>query len=273
MDLRPKVVLVRDGHEITIRQLEALAALNEKGSLKRAAEHLGIATPVLYKYVKEVEEKADSTLLRSTSRGTKLTEDGLELLRLLRSRELRLEDDAVLHVAGTLVSERCVLTAASAVSEKGAQCRVTISTDEENLRLMDERRVDCIVLDDAIYAMDRSPECDGTEVASDVLLYKDNGRRFVRLAFGAQRLAFRYLEQKQVPHEIVRTVFEPALLDQIEYSYFVNRSLVRRGIVRASGAKEQKWSSHSIMAIPCSEHADLEVFLSEVRRVGLYPKG
>jgi hypothetical protein len=76
-----------------------------------------------------------------------------------------------------------------------------------------------------------------------------------------------------VDHVIVRKVFEPALLDTIGLSYFVNRSLVRRGVVRASGAREQRWSSHSIVAVPCSEHPDLAEFVAEARRTGLYPKG
>jgi hypothetical protein len=106
-----------------------------------------------------------------------------------------------------------------------------------------------------------------------MLLHRDCGPDHVRLAFGAQRLAFRHLEQKRVDHRIVQRVFEPALLDTLELSYFVNRSLVRRGVVKATGAREQRWSSHSVVAIPCSDHPDLPRFLAEARLAGLYPKG
>lgn len=273
MPLTPRVVFVSEGTEITHRQLEAIAALHRAGTMTRAAKALGISTPVLYKYVKEAEEKAGASLVSSTSRGSRLTADGLDLLRRFRACELRLSDEAPLRVAGTLVSERCVLTAATALSEKGVQCRVSISDDEANLRAMDEMRADCVVLDDAMYAMERAPEAPGSEISSDVLLHRDAGCCYDKLAFGAQRLGFRQLEQRGVQHEVARTVWEPALLDSTDHSYFVNKSLVRRGVVKASGAKEQRWSVHSIIALECSRHPDLASFVAEARRAGLYPKG
>ena len=266
-------MIVADGVEVTHRQLEALAALRDRGSMKRAAEALGISTPVLYKYVKEAEAKAGTALVSASSRGTTLTADGRDLLRRFEAFELRLGDMDGLRVAGTLVSERCVLTAATAMSARGVRCRVCVSTDEENLRMLDQGRLDCVVLDDALYAMERSDMYEGTEVGSDVLLHRRCGCEYARLAFGAQRLAFRYLEQRRSEHRVVRTVFEPTVLDTIDLSYFVNRSLVRRGIVRAVGAREQAWSAHSVTAMPCSEHPDLPRFLVEARRAGLYPKG
>jgi molybdenum-dependent DNA-binding transcriptional regulator ModE len=271
--VNPRVVFVSDGEEITHRQLEALLALHEKGSMKKASALIGISAPVLYKYIREVEAKTGLELVRSTSRGSTLTPDGKELIGRFKAYELRLRDDRILRVAGTLVSERCVLTAASAISEKGVRCRVTVSTDEENLGLADRRSVDCVVLDDAMYAMERAPESEGTEIGSDVLMHRDAGPEYARLAFGAQRLGFRYLEQKGAAHSVVREVWEPALLDQTDLSYFVNRSLVRRGVVCATGAKEQKWSVHSVIGLPCSEHPDLRAFIAEARRAGLYPKG
>ena len=271
--VRARVVFVSEGQEITHRQLEALVALGEKGTMTKAAKALGVSTPVLYKYVKEAEDKAGAALVSSTSRGSRLTADGLDLLRRFKASELRLSEDATLQVAGTLVSERCVLTAATALSEKGVQCRVRISCDEENLRAMDEMRADCIVLDDAMYAMERAPEAPGMEIASDVLLHRDAGCCYDRLAFGAQRLGFRQLEQRGVKYEVARTVWEPALLDSTEHSYFVDKSLVRRGVIKASGAKEQRWSVHSVIALECSQHPDLATFVAEARRAGLYPKG
>lgn len=273
LELRGRAVVVAAGTEITHRQLEALAAIRDGGSMAAAACALGISTPVIYKYVKEAEAKAGAPLVSSSSRGTKLTADGRDLLQVFESMELRLKDQEGLRVAGTLVSERCVLTAATALSAEGVECRVWVSRDEDNLRMLDEGRLDCVVLDDALYAMERADLFEGTEVGNDVLLHRSCGPDHVRLAFGAQRLAFRHLEQRGVEHRVVRTVYEPALLDTTDLSYFVNRSLVRRGVVRASGAREQRWSAHSVMAVPCSEHPALPRFLSEARRAGLYPKG
>ena len=272
-EARPKVVFVADGGEVTRRQMEALVALHERGTMKGAARAIGVSAPVLYKYVREVEAKVGASLVRSSSRGSRLTAEGAELVGRLKAYELRLGDDRALRVAGTLVSEQCLLSAASAVSAKGVTCSVAIAPDQANLRAMDERRVDCIILDDAMYAMERAPEAEGTEVGSDLLLHRDAGCCHVRLAWGAQRLGFRQLEQNGVPFDVERELWEPALLDRTDRSYFVNRSLVRRGIVKAAGAREQPWSVHAIIALPCSEHPDLPLFLKEARRVGLYPKG
>ena len=273
VDARPRVVFVSDGHEITHRQMEALAALHEKGSMKKAAVSIGVSTPVLHKYVREIEEKADAHLIASTSKGSRLTEAGLELLRRFRAYELRLKDDEVLRVAGTLVSEKCLLTAATELSDKGVLCHITISTDEQNLRLMDERRVDCVIVDDAIFAMERAPDLASSELGSDMLMLRDAGSRYARLGFGAQRLAFRYLDERQIPHEVTRTIFEPSMVDRTELSYFVNKSLVHNGIIRAEGAKDQRWSVHSVMAMQCTEHDDLPAFLEEAREAWVYRKG
>ncbi|MEW5748361.1 MAG: LysR family transcriptional regulator [Candidatus Thermoplasmatota archaeon] len=269
MALRGRAVIVAEGAEVTHRQLEALAALRDRGSMKRAAASLGISTPVLHKYVRETEAKLGQGLVTTSSRGTSLTGAGRDLLRTFEAFELRLRDEDALRVAGTLVSERCVLTAATALSACGTACRVWISTDEQNLRMMDEGRLDCVVLDDALYAMERADTFEGTEVGSDVLMHRRCGPDYARLAFGAQRLAFRHLEQRGVEHRVACTVFEPAVLDTMEVSYFVNRSLVRRGVVKAHGAREQRWSQHSIVAVPCSGSTEVGRFISEARRAGL----
>jgi molybdate transport repressor ModE-like protein len=272
MEVRPRIVFVTDEGDITHRQLEALAAVAARGSMKRAAASLGISTPVLYKYVKEVEQRTGERLVRSDSRGTKLTDAGRALIDRAEALRLRSEDRGSLHVSGTLVSELCLLSAASALANQGIPCRVTISTDEENLRAADERRVDCVILDDPLWAMERADGATGTEVGSDLLLLRRTGKDFVQLAFGAQRLGFRQLEQDGVAFTITRRLFEPALLDRTDLSYFVNRSLVRRGILRAEGAEEQPWSVHPILAVPCSEHPDVGEFVAQARRSGIYPK-
>ena len=272
MTVAPRVILVTEEGEVTNRQLEALAAVRDRGSMKRAAASLGISTPVLHKYVKEVEARCGERVARSDSRGTKLTPFGSDLLAKVEALRLRAEDRDTIHVAGTLVSELCLLSAASALTQRGIECRVTISTDDENLRLMDEQRVDCVVVDDPLRAMELADRVEGVEIGPDMLLLRKSGKDFVRLAFGAQRLGFRYLQQEGVEYAVVRQVFEPALLDRTDLSYFVNRSLVRRGILSASNAREQDWSSHAIVALPCTEHADNDEFVMHARRVGIYPK-
>jgi hypothetical protein len=134
-------------------------------------------------------------------------------------------------------------------------------------------RVDCVLLDDAMLAMERAQEVEAEEIGTDMLLWKDAGMRFARTAFGAQRLGFRYLKEKDIPNEVVRVIHEPTMLDRTDLSYFVNKSLVRNGIVRAEGARDQKWSLHSIVALKCTEHEDLPLFLEEASEAWIYRKG
>lgn len=271
---RPRVIFVSDGQEITHRQMEALAALHCKGSMKKAAEFLGLSTPVLHKYIHEVENKSGLSLVTSTSRGSKLNAEGVELLSRFRAYEMRLDDHPeVLKVAGTVVSETTLLTAATILSDAHKQVRVIISTDEENIRLAEERRVDAVVLDDAAFAMERAPDMPSSEIGSDMLVLRDSGSRYAKLAFGAQRLGFRYLTGMGIPFEIDRIVYEPRMVDHTDLSYFANKSLVRSGRIGAAGAKDQTWSLHSIVALQCSEHEDLPMFLDEARDAWIYRKG
>jgi molybdate transport repressor ModE-like protein len=271
---RPRVVFVCDGHEITHRQLEALSALQIKGSMKKAAAFLGLSTPVLHKYIREMEDKSGLVLVSSTSRGSKLTADGVELLERFRAYEKRLDDrQDVLKVAGTVVSETVLLTPATMLTDARRAVQVTISTDEANIRLAEERRVDAVILDDAAYAMEGAPDMPNSEIGSDMLLLRDKGSRFAKLAFGAQRLGFRYLKEKDIPHQIDRTIFEPSMVDHTDLSFFVNKSLVRAGRVKAIGAKDLPWSLHTIVALRCSDHDDLPQFLEEASEAWVYRKG
>jgi len=272
-DPRPRVVFVSEGNEITHRQLEALRALHAKGSMQKAAASIGVSTPVLHKYIREIESKSDLKIVSTTSKGSKLTASGRKLLERFEAYEKRLEDPEELRVAGTPLTERCILSAATELSDRGRGCRVVISTDEENLRLLEEMRVDCVLLDDALLAMERAQEAEAAEVGTDMLLWRDSGPRFARLAFGAQRLGFRYLKEKDIPHEVARTIHEPTMLDRTDLSYFVDKSLVRDGKLRAEGAREQKWSLHSIVALKCTEHEDLPAFVEEASEAWVYRKG
>src|SRR4030065_1037318 len=136
VDAKPRVVFGSEGHEITHRQMEALAALQARGSSQKAAASLDLSTPVLHKYVREIEEKAGASLVTSTSKGSKLTSAGLDLLERFKAYELRLEDQPVLRVAGTVVTERDLLTAATGLSDTGKDVAVTVSTDQSILRQM-----------------------------------------------------------------------------------------------------------------------------------------
>ena len=71
---------------MTLRQLEYVLAISEKGSMNKAAEALFVSQPSLSGAVKELEQELGITLFRRTGRGAEPTREGADFL--LRAKEL-----------------------------------------------------------------------------------------------------------------------------------------------------------------------------------------
>ena len=67
---------------VTIRQLRALAALAETGSITAAANKLNLTQPAVTLQLRNLQALADLPLVQRTSDGMRLTEAGLEVLAL-----------------------------------------------------------------------------------------------------------------------------------------------------------------------------------------------
>ncbi len=81
MNLEPRAALVVDGADLTSHQLEVIQAIYRHGSQRSAARSLGITTPVLNRYVRQIEAKIRLRLADSTPNGTVLTPDGEKIAR------------------------------------------------------------------------------------------------------------------------------------------------------------------------------------------------
>jgi len=103
--LEPRVALEVNGVDLTSRQLEVIYAIYRNGSQRSAARSLGITTPVLNRYMRQIEAKTRLKLADSTPNGTVLTADGEKIAREFAALGARMaKSDS--PVSGALSSPR-----------------------------------------------------------------------------------------------------------------------------------------------------------------------
>lgn len=78
--------------DITIRQLRALAAVDQQGGLRGASSSLGVTPPAIGQQLKALEEAAGLPLVERSTRGLKLTEAGRYVLVMHARIEAALRD-------------------------------------------------------------------------------------------------------------------------------------------------------------------------------------
>ena len=101
------------------------------------------------------------------------------------------------------------------------------------------------------------------EVGRDALLWVDRGKEFALFRYGPQRLGFEYLEQQQIPYEVVRFISESDSLLDSKLSFFINESLaLRKGFTRRS-LSTSIISDYAIMGVV---HEDSESKVAGVLR-------
>lgn len=258
--------LTVNGAELTRRQLEALCALSQEGSQKAAAHRLGIATPVLHRYIHEAQRRAQVTLFDSTSKGTKLTLEGDEIVTEYLSLRMRMGRTRLPVAGGTIVSEEMLLRALSE-SEGAENFEAIISTDERNLRDLRAGLMDIVVLDDPVHVMDLVG-MEWEQVAEDRLLHVDHGERFGSFRFGAQRIGFRHLQTLGRRFEVAHNYLSLQSLAASGLSYFVNESLAARKGLRVKSATDPELLRHQIVAVRRPGDVSLEALARTLREIG-----
>lgn len=90
-----------------LKNLQALAAAIEEGSLRKAAERLGVSQPALSKLVRELELDLSAPLLTRTSKGVVATPQGkvLHSHNQAVERELQAARSAIAQIGGSLVGD------------------------------------------------------------------------------------------------------------------------------------------------------------------------
>jgi molybdenum-dependent DNA-binding transcriptional regulator ModE len=265
--LEPAVALLVNGRQLTTHQLEVIEAIYETGSQKAAAKKLGIATPVLHRYLHQIEAKVNARLVDSTPRGTVLNSDGEEIAKEFIALKRKLGRTGKVVIGCTVVTEELVMSALSAI-DHADEYDLIISTDERNMRDFNARMMDLVILDDPIYAY----EMDGAqweEVAEDRLLHIERSQVYGVFRFGAQRIGFKYLESKGTPYRKERQDHSLSSLIRSNTSFFVNESLALRKGLSLKSATDPDLLKHKILGIYWEERPEVAVILKEMAKRSL----
>ncbi len=246
MDIRTKTYQSINGKTVTNRQLEVLSAVGISGSMTSAALSLGISVPVVHKYVSQIEEAAGIPVTISTPAGTRLTAAGKEIVDKHNATELRCQDDRRFTICCSPVTEDLMMSVLSAL--KLVEAELVISDDENNLRMMKEHVADYALLDDPLYLFD-AEEFQWMEVGYMGMVMVDNGPSFIKYRYGAQRVAYMYLDSEDRDYKIDSITYSlPELLGSNK-SFFIDEFLLIRKGLRLKSAVDPKMLRHTINSI------------------------
>ncbi|MCL2333971.1 MAG: LysR family transcriptional regulator [Candidatus Methanoplasma sp.] len=246
VELSVRTEQVINGKLITNRQLETLAAVAKAGSKTAAAKKLGISVPVVHRYIAAIEEAVGSPITISTPAGTKLNEEGMRILETYVTTELRCSDDHNFTVCCSPVTEDLMMSVLSAL--KMTDVELVVSDDLHNIRMMRENLADFAIIDDPLYLFD-AEEFEGTEIGYMGMVFVDNGPSFIRYRYGAQRVAFMFLDTMGRKYTIDSETFSLPELIGSKKSYFVDEFLLLRKGIKMKSAIDPKVLKHAITAI------------------------
>jgi molybdenum-dependent DNA-binding transcriptional regulator ModE len=269
MEILPEVRLVVDGVQITFRQLEALRAIAETGSQNKASQKLGIAVPVLHRYIRELEAKLGYELLSSTPRGTVLTRQGGAIVDAQKRFENRLREKGNPVVACSPLFFAMVSEAVAAAEKSGYKIDIMLGDDALNTYYLNIGVVGLVVFDDPISAYREKESYESfelVEVVKDTLLHVRKGKNYLRYRYGAQRIGFNHLDLKGENYKVVGETRDIRELLGSEYSFFVNRSLVLRDGIRIKSVIEPGLLMHSIFALRVGEGEGLDFLINRLGR-------
>ena len=246
MDITVRNSQTINGKTITTRQLEALLAVQDTGSQTAAARRLGISVPVLHKYMRVIEEAVGEPVLKTTPGGSTLTEQGERIASLARSMDHRCETERGFTVCCSPVTEDLTMSVISSLKIPGAN--IVVSDDQYNIRMMREDRADLAIIDDPLYLFD-AEEFQMEEIGYMGMVLVDTGPSFIRYKYGAQRVAFMYLDSEDRQYTIDSETFSlPELLGSNK-SFFIDEFMLTRRNLRLKSAVDPKMLRHAITAI------------------------
>lgn len=269
MEILPEVRLVVDSVHISFRQIEALRAIADTGSQNRASRKLGIAVPVLHRYLRELEAKLGYELLSSTPRGTVLTREGGAIVDAQKRFENRLKDKGNPVVACSPVFFNRLSEAVASAEKSGYKIDIMLGDDRLNTYHLNIGILGLVIFDDPIFAHREKESYESfelVEVVKDTLLHVRKGKRYLRYAYGAQRIGFNHLDMKNEEYRIVGETRDLRELLGSEYSFFVNRSFVLREGLRIKSTIEPGQLVHSIFAMRVGEGEGLDYIMNRLRK-------
>ncbi len=262
--MEPSVSLRINDKLVTPHQLEVLRAVYREGSQNRAAAKLGITTPVLGRYLTQLQAKVGAELVTPTPTGTELTDEGEKIVLEFEALLKRMKGGASLVIGGTVVTEDLLLNTLSEIDKKG-RFDLVISDDRRNLDDFNAGLMHLVILDDPLFLYDLE-EVSWEEVAEESLIHVDKGRSYMRFAYGAQRIGFKHLDALGKKYQIegmVRSV--PALVNS-GLSFFLNESLSARKGLKLRSATDSRYLAHKINAVFKEDSKEIRRIVGALRQ-------
>lgn len=245
MELKIDTVPVVNGHPLTHRQVEVLEAIRAEGSKNAAAKKLGISVPVVHNYMKSIEESTGVKMLESVPTGTRLTEDALRILDVTAMHRHRNEAVRKFTVSCSPVTEELIMSAFSAAKIKGD---IVVADDLFNIRMLRDGTADMIIIDDPLYLF----ELEGymwSEIGYMDMVHVDKGPTYAKYSYGAQRIAYDYLDLTRKEYEVVSEYRTLSDLMASGKSFFVDEFLLLRKGIKIQSSTDPSVLRHSITAV------------------------
>ena len=126
--------------------------------------------------------------------------------------------------------------------------RVVISDDENSIMMMRERRADFAVIDDPLYLFD-ADDFEMQEIAYMGMVFVDNGPSFMKYAYGAQRVAYMFLDSTGRRYTVDSVTQSLQELVNSGKSFFVDEAALARKNIRYKSAIDPKMLRHAVTAI------------------------
>lgn len=253
MEIEARTYMVVNGNNLTSRQLDVLAAVRECGSKTAAAKKLGISPPVVHKYMVSMERIIGSKLMLSTPTGTELTELGERLLEVYWMMEARCSDDRMFTISCSPVTEDLIM---QAVSQSKVRANIIVSDDYTNINSLKRGYSDMIVLDDP-QLLEMVDDYEWSEVGYMDMIHVDNGPSYIRYKYGAQRIAYAYLDSVGADYKIDSDTYLLSDLIGSKKSFFVDEFLLLKKGIKLQSATNKQFLRHSITAVYRREEKEI----------------
>ncbi len=264
MEIRVRTEQIINGQGVTNRQLEALIAVAKTGSMTAAARELGISVPVVHRYISNIESAAGVPVTVSTPSGTSLTAVGKEIAERFTESAARVSDDRGCTVCCSPVTEALLTSVFSSL--KLTDVELVISDDVHNVRMMKEGLADLALIDDPLYLYDFDEMgYDMDEVGYMGMVYVDNGPEFIRYKYGAQRVAFMFLESMNREHTVVSETYSLSEMLGSGKSFFVDEYLLTRKRLKIKSAVDPGVLRHAITAVFRENDRTAEKIIASVK--------
>jgi molybdenum-dependent DNA-binding transcriptional regulator ModE len=262
--LKPVISLKVNGARLTPHQLDVLLTVHQEGSQRKAGQKLKIATPVVHRYLAQMEAKAGVKLLKTSALGTTLTEDGKQIALEYSALVARMKDGGATIVGGTISTEDLLLSAVSRLDSE-SKYDLIIADDERNMKDFDAGLMDLVLLDDPLYAYE-AENAQIEDIAGDRLIHVDKGPSYMKYRYGAQRIGFRHLDSTKANYTIDGTTrYLPTLL-RSNKSCFIAESLALKKGLKLSSATDPNLLAYRILALYHGEKEAVSWLLRELKR-------